>query len=203
MIKVIVMTASCLALITLLGSCNSSSSETPKAQADAVTVDATQGNQVVLNEQKTAVSTAVFPNSDEGARKIAEALNKDDAYSHKLYKSLFPDEPDFSYIVTSEEDRITLNEYTYPTYRSGLYMQGAEGEKEVVLHKLTTKDIKDGNLGTFDQGYETFAPILKDDITFYAFEFVKDGAKTGSRFETLVCINNKWIFTPTPYKSFN
>lgn len=196
-----------LAIGLFLVACNSSNTKTEQENSlnideSLVNVDSAKTEQTIFDAQKKDLSTTVYPNNEEGARKIAEDLNKDDDNAHKLYKSLFPSELDFSYIVTNEEDRIALNEYTYPSYRRGLYMKGKEGETVVILHKLTSKDIESGNFGSFNEGYAHFAPILREDITFYAFEFVKEGEEKGSRFESLVYVNNKWIFTPMPYKAF-
>ncbi|MCP4440287.1 MAG: hypothetical protein GY810_15185 [Aureispira sp.] len=179
---------------------NNSNNNSTANSTDTTAIDSS--GLLAAQKQKVDVSTKVFPNNQEGAWKIAEALNKDDDYSHKLYKSLFPNEEDLSYVVMGEEATIMLNEYTYPTYRRGLYMQGQEGETRILVFELTSQKIKDGDFGLFSEDYARLADVVKEDLTFYAFEFVKEGAETGSRFETLVCVNDKWIFTPHPHKAF-
>jgi hypothetical protein len=78
-------------------------------------------------------------------------------------------------------------------------------QTEVNVVGTTIEEIKkgDGNSGGCPAQYKDFVDKLKPGNVIYCFKFVKPGEKAGTRGDTIMYLDGRWVLFPKPWKLVN
>lgn len=105
-------------------------------------------------------------------------------------------------MVYGEELAAKLVPYYAELYSSGATVKGKPGNNAVIIHRATTKGLKDGEpvLRDFPGGYEQVRASLQGEYPIIHFKFVNKGEKSGMSYDGLIYINDRWVFMPKPWR---
>lgn len=151
--------------------------------------------------QSQTVKQKNYPNTKEGVRQIANAL---DGANATVLKSFEASLDDCKALMKGEGDAQKLYAYSQKLFRNILAgaVKSKAGQTEILVFALTTGSNESSEKDRFAGGYVNNLGKFNDGITMYTFKYVEPGNTSGMRFDGLTYVNNKWVFIPKMWRAF-
>jgi hypothetical protein len=177
-------------LVAGLAGCGEEAADTPAAPAGTTAAAAA-----------TTAAGAAYPNTDEGAKALLQALPKDPALVQKLQ----PTSADYTALFEGAT-AAKVEQFYRRTLWTGqsVDVRGDAAQTDLKVSKATSDDIRSWTSAVqadFPGGYQQVGPHLKPGLTWYRWKYTEPGKDTGMAFDGLVHVNGHWVWTPKPWRA--
>lgn len=121
----------------------------------------------------------------------------------KMARALRPSEMDYKAIFISRDFAASVYQYHQRLSNSSaiVIQPNLVAQSDILLWEADVNDFKEykNDAVYFPGGYKEIAHQFSPDYHYFRFKYVKPGKSTGSAYDMMVFVNDRWRFFPRPW----